>query len=1091
MLGSWINAANLPPFRSLFHHFSRHRLLLQRAGLAASIALVLGASCAPAAAQQNLDAVLTHTNQLFDAGNYDGALAEARKLEAGIKAKFGVNHPNYAIAMNQLLRIYAAQGKYADAEAAAARGLAVRQKVLPPTDPTIAQSQVNLANIYKLEGKVAQAESLYQQALASEQKSLGPDHPDVAENLNNLGSLYGDEGKYAQAEEMLQRALAIRQKTFGPDHPFVAQTLGNAAVVYLADGKYKQAEDAFKQALAIQQKTLGAEHPDVAASYNNLAEVYRTEAKDDEAEALYQHALAIWEKALGPEHPSVALGLRNLADLYRSEANYPQSEAFYQRALAIEQKVLGPDHPETGATLNNFAALYIFESKYTEAEGLLQRALAISQKTYGPDNPDVAKIQQNLGFVYLAEDKPAEAESSFKRALATREKVFGPDSPDVAASLVALATVVEKTLLQKPVPDGAFERADGLYQRALAIETKAYGPDHPNVAVTKYNMAMLYASRDSTTTQALAYVREASAEKIAHMAEDIPGADPTASTAGGTVKPSDVFRHHLAILADIARTGIQPAPALGGEALEMAQWTDQSAAAAAVQQMAARFAGGSALGTLVRERQDLGVAWQVQNKALTDAEAKPQAQQDRAAVDAARKQMADIDGKLAANATKLDKQFPDYAALANPKPLKVEDVQQLLGPNEAMVLFLSGETESYVFAITRDRFDWKTIPLGESALADKVSAFRHGLDIDAFTASVQAGKPELFDAGLANDLYVTLLGPVEAIVKDKASLIVVPTGALTALPFHMLVTDKPADPKPANLAGYRDVAWLIKRQAVSVMPSVVSLKALRGFAKRGDTATKPLIGFADPVFNPNAPPPAAASEAGKPAARSLVSLVYSDFWHGAGVDRSLLSKALPQLPDTATELKTVAQKLNAPAADLHLGRDASVTVVKRAPLTDYHIVYFATHGLVAGDITGLGEPSLVLSIPAQPTDFDNGLLTASEVAQLKLNADWVVLSACNTVAGGRPGAEALSGLARAFFYAGARALLVSQWAVDSDAATRLTTSTFDLLAKDPTLGRAEALRRAMLAYIGDTSNPNAAYPAYWAPFEIVGDGAPQ
>jgi CHAT domain-containing protein len=110
------------------------------------------------------------------------------------------------------------------------------------------------------------------------------------------------------------------------------------------------------------------------------------------------------------------------------------------------------------------------------------------------------------------------------------------------------------------------------------------------------------------------------------------------------------------------------------------------------------------------------------------------------------------------------------------------------------------------------------------------------------------------------------------------------------------------------------------------------------------------------------------------------------------------------------------------------------------------------------------------------------------VAQLKLNADWVVLSACNTIAGEKPGAEALSGLARAFFYAGARALLVSHWTVNSYAAARLTTSTFDILNSDPKLGRAEALRHAMLAYMNDASNPKNAYPAYWASFVVVGEG---
>jgi CHAT domain-containing protein len=414
----------------------------------------------------------------------------------------------------------------------------------------------------------------------------------------------------------------------------------------------------------------------------------------------------------------------------------------------------------------------------------------------------------------------------------------------------------------------------------------------------------------------------------------------------------------------------------------------------------------------------------------------------------------------------------------------VKEIQSLLSENEALVQFAVTEVESYVIAITRESFDWKPIPRGAEILSQQVAAFRRGLDLGK--ANDASGKSGLFDLALANELHGTLLAPVDALIKDKPSLLVVASGALTALPFHLLVTERPNAAIPETFEGYRDAAWLLKRQAVSVLPSAASLKALRVFARK-EQSTKPMTGFGDPIFNPAVKP--ADGNRSRTAARSLANGAYTDFWQGAGVDRARLSDALPQLPDTADELNTIAKNLGVATVDIHLGEDASETTLKRTPLADYGIVYFATHGLVAGDVKGLAEPSLVLSIPKQPSELDDGLLTASEVAQLRLNADWVVLSACNTIAGDKPGAEALSGLARSFFYAGARALLVSHWAVSSEAATRLSISTFDRLKADPRLGRAEALRQAMLAYLDDPSSPRNAYPAYWAPFALIGEGA--
>lgn len=186
--------------------------------------------------------------------------------------------------------------------------------------------------------------------------------------------------------------------------------------------------------------------------------------------------------------------------------------------------------------------------------------------------------------------------------------------------------------------------------------------------------------------------------------------------------------------------------------------------------------------------------------------------------------------------------------------------------------------------------------------------------------------------------------------------------------------------------------------------------------------------------------------------------------------------------------------LNSPAASVRTGAQATVTAVENENLTQYRVIQFATHGLLAGEIqTGNGvldEPALVLTPPATPQPKDDGLLRASEISyRFRLNADWVILSACNTASGSSLGGEALSGLASAFFYAGARALLVSHWPVRSDAAILLTTRAFSELASEPHLARAEAFRRSMAALIDDPSG-SFAHPSIWGPFAVIGDGGP-
>lgn len=859
---------------------------------------------------------------------------------------------------------------------------------------------------------------------------------------------------YRRLAQVTALGLALAALPAAPGHAQNGDLAAQSARINAlrSAGKYSEALPLAQAMVASLEKTTN--NRDLAGALNNLAQIRADQGHDEEAEPLYKRAMALMEKGKGLDSVEVAPVLNNLAALYQRQGRFAEAEPLFKRALHVREKNLSRAHPDVGQALNNLATLYVKQERQAEAEPLLQRALAIYQKAAGPEHPAVATILNNIGQVDRDLDRDTEAEAPIKRSLAIREKVLGPDHPDVARSLKNLAGLYQH---QQRYAD-----AEPLYRRALSIREKALGPDHPDVVISTGNLAYFL-------------------HVAGRNAEALPLTERTLRSDRAPL------RVVLPVLFTARQQYLLPDEKACDEALAAIQRGTQSAAAAAVNKLAVRMAAGSdRLAELVRRDQDLGAEADALDKAIVTAVSKPPAQRDVAAEQRSRGRLAAITSERAVLQKTLAVEFPDYASLSNPLPLTVRDIQSLLSADEAMVVYAVVDRQSHVVAITREGVDWQQIPLGADALAQKVSAFRRGLDVGK--ASDASGKSGLFDLALADELHGALLGPVEALTRDKRSLLVVPSGALTALPFHLLVTERPQAAIPDTLDGYRRAAWLLRRHAVSVLPSVVSLKSLRAFVRK-EQSVKPMTGFGDPVFNPALEAPAERrGTGGKVAARSIATSAYSEFWRGAGVDRARLAQALPQLPDTADELNAVARDVGAADADIHLGRDASETTLKRAPLAQYGIVYFATHGLVAGDIKGVGEPSLALSIPSQPTELDDGLLTASEVAQLKLNADWVVLSACNTIAGDKPGAEALSGLARAFFYAGARALLVSHWAVDSAAATRLTTSTFELLRNEPALGRAEALRRAMLTYVDDTSSPRNAYPAMWAPFALIGEG---
>ena len=333
---------------------------------------------------------------------------------------------------------------------------------------------------------------------------------------------------------------------------------------------------------------------------------------------------------------------------------------------------------------------------------------------------------------------------------------------------------------------------------------------------------------------------------------------------------------------------------------------------------------------------------------------------------------------MAESERRLQRDFPTYDALTRPAPLDVPAVQKLLRASEALIALLPTEGAQaeygWIRVITSTASSFHEIN-GGRPWAEQVERVRKGLDLPDLKGAAERSPDLLFDLRAAHEAYEQLLGPAEPLIGGKQNLIIVPYGVLTSLPFQLLVTREPtiAHGGARLLESYRDAEWLIKHHAVSVLPSIASLRALRG-AAQGKRAEKPLIGFGDPIFRRDQ---VAASESARGKTRG-----YASYFRGTRPDPKVLAQGLERLPETADELRTVAKRVGAGFDHLHLGLAASETAVKKADLERYRIVYFATHGLIAGEVQGLAEPALVLTLPEQASDSDDGLLTASEVARL-------------------------------------------------------------------------------------------------------------
>lgn len=731
----------------------------------------------------------------------------------------------------------------------------------------------------------------------------------------------------------------------------------------------------------------------------------------------------------------------------RSEDALAENERAANWALAH----LDEDNPVITLALGNLGVMLRSAGRYAEAEAALRRVVDLEGR-FQKDRWYYRAISlSNFASVIDRQGRHIEAEalwlksSEFHARAATKVDPVTPAYPmrfsaDAAEARGDLALALARResalhLIERYAPADHPELARARIECALTLTllhraAEALAIATPAIAIVE---AKLVSGDVKRLTSEIAYARvvaaasgaEAGYTRIAPIAARLEAKLLDTSTSrGDLLRYGPAFSASFAAVTDLALATHRDEAAF--HALQLANMSDVVLVGTDV---AARTAAHDpAAATLLRSLQDRVRQRQALDRSRSFA-ASANAPADLARIDAA---ITANDAAITAATTQLDRVFPAFRALGRPTPVTLAAFTARLAPDEMLLAPLPLDDGTLAIGIRNTGLVWRKTSLTRPYIIGLVQQIR---------AAVAHGDAMPFPLTAARQVYDGIIPPGFA---TRSHALYYATGPLATLPPALLAA-------PASRGR---TAWLIETHSVTVA-TTLSAASVSTRAAHTD-----FLGIGAPL---------PASVDGSPPI------------FGATIDTATL-RDLPALPHAEDELRHMAQMLGGEST-LMIGPEATETALKTTALDRFGIIAIATHGLAGNDFAGLSEPALVLTAPAHANGDDDGLLTASEIASLRLDADWVILSACNT-AGGSSGSPAYSGLASAFISAGARALLVSHWPVRDDTAAALTVAT--LRGAQAGLSRAEALRQAMLTVMHDPHIPGAAHPAMWAPFVLIG-----
>jgi len=880
-------------------------------------------------------------------------------------------------------------------------------------------------------GNAQEAKSVIERALNTVTKKNGDTDQYLPDLLKNYAVYQSHSGDPEGGLETQKRALALAIKQYGPDASEVGSIYGHIAFTNQLLGRLQDALTNYQLCL---QRLKPEDAPtayvgDVSTYANDL----RLHGDYEDAIVWSTKAIEAAKTYLPPENKGVGYAYNSLGDSLFAVGRYAEAEALYRQAQGHAVQYRGKTSFEAGLyTLSIARALYA-QGDDGGALPLMQSALDILKVSGSSSVPDI------VGSALSELANVAYDRGDVEQAIAYDHQALDALAPLGTRGINTRARV-ETQLAQALLVSGRPQDALPYVDDALIQFRAQYEP----YAINRANAEMLRAlilARLGRNSEAYD-IAQSQAEIMVLKIND------ARTSRTEQIDLSSSYQINFSRYADIAyASGHQEV------AFEAAQLAGLSEVANPSQALAARAAAANPQAAdVLRQLQDAQARRQHLERERNFARGKSDNE-----VTVLTDEMTSLDQHIADLTASLAKVYPQYDAISHPKPAGMQSVRRGLKGDEAVLMPVLVDDRALVLTLTRSGL------VGDISSLDKTHA---GLAVRAIRRATAAefAPGSAFDRTPLWTLGHGIFTPsTMAALEGKTQIDLMGSGSLMTVPFAILLTEAPHgdDSDPDAL---RNSAWAVRRFSFTVKPSLAIYEGHQSQAKG-------FLGIGAPILGPE--------KAGY-AGFNLAPYRGTDANMTADV-KTL--RQLPSLPNAEDELRAMQSAFGRQDSTLLVGADATETRVKSTDLSRFGVIAFATHGLISGNLISLREPALVMTPPDTPNAEDDGLLTASEVAGLHLNARWVILSACNTGSGREAGAGGYSGLANAFMQAGARGLLVSLWTVRDDMADRLSVDTVRNTAAG--MPQAEALRQATLKVLNDKTVPGGSNPVVWGPFSLV------